>query len=125
MRTLTSALATGVTATAAGTVESVNPADLADTVACVELADAATFALAARAARATQPSWAAVPAPVRGQVIAAIGRIVAENKEALARLVTREVGKPLTEARGEVQEIIDTCDFFLGEGRRLYGETVP
>src|SRR5690606_602815 len=42
-----------------------------------------------------------------------------------AALVTREVGKPIAEARGEVQEIIDTCDFFLGEGRRLYGETVP
>ena len=66
-----------------------------------------------------------MPAPVRGQVIAAIGRIVADNDEALARLVTREVGKPLAEARGEVQEIVDTCDFFLGEGRRLYGETVP
>ena len=66
-----------------------------------------------------------VPAPVRGQVIAAIGRIVSENADALARLVTREVGKPLAEARGEVQEIVDTCDFFLGEGRRLYGETVP
>ncbi len=60
-----------------------------------------------------------------GQVVASIGRIVAENTEALARLVTREVGKPLAEARGEVQEIVDTCDFFLGEGRRLYGETVP
>jgi aldehyde dehydrogenase (NAD+) len=58
-------------------------------------------------------------------VISAIGRIVAENKEALAQLVTREVGKPIGESRGEVQEIIDTCDFFLGEGRRLYGETVP
>ncbi len=66
-----------------------------------------------------------MPAPVRGQVVASIGRIVADNKEALARLVTREVGKPLAEARGEVQEIVDTCDFFLGEGRRLYGETVP
>jgi aldehyde dehydrogenase (NAD+) len=62
---------------------------------------------------------------VRGRVIAAIGRIVEANADALARLVTREVGKPLAEARGEVQEIVDTCDFFLGEGRRLYGETVP
>ena len=43
----------------------------------------------------------------------------------MAHLVTREVGKPIAEARGEVQEIVDTCDFFLGEGRRLYGETVP
>ncbi|MGH9061079.1 MAG: aldehyde dehydrogenase family protein, partial [Acidimicrobiales bacterium] len=74
---------------------------------------------------AAQPGWADVPAPVRGRAVAQIGRLVEANKEALSRLVTREVGKPLAEARGEVQEIIDTCDFFLGEGRRLYGQTVP
>lgn len=125
MRTITSALAEGVTPATAGSVDSVNPADLGDIVARVELADAKTFTAACRAARAAQPGWAAVPAPVRGQVISAIGRIVADNKESLAQLVTREVGKPIAEARGEVQEIVDTCDFFLGEGRRLYGETVP
>ena len=118
-------LAGTVDAASATTVDSVNPADLTDVVARVRLASADGFVAACRAARAAQPGWAAVPAPVRGQVIGAIGRIVMENKETLARLVTREVGKPLAEARGEVQEIIDTCDFFLGEGRRLYGETVP
>ena len=66
-----------------------------------------------------------MPAPVRGQVIANLGALVRANKEALAQIVTREIGKPIAEARGEVQEIIDTCDFFLGEGRRLYGQTVP
>jgi len=127
MSTVTSALAKGVASSAAAmaTVDSVNPADLSDVVARVELVSAPTFVAACRAAREAQPAWAAVPAPVRGRVIAAIGRIVEENLDALARLVTREVGKPLAEARGEVQEIVDTCDFFLGEGRRLYGETVP
>ena len=95
MRTVSSALAAGLSAGSAGHVDSVNPAQLSDLVARVELADAKTFTAACRAARAAQPGWAAVPAPVRGQVIAAIGRIVAENKETLARLVTREVGKPL------------------------------
>ena len=66
-----------------------------------------------------------MPAPARGRVIAQVGRLVEANKEALARLVTREIGKPYAEALGEVQEIVDTCDFFLGEGRRLYGQTVP
>src|SRR5690606_13453968 len=42
-----------------------------------------------------------------------------------AALVTEEIGKPYAEALGEVREIVDTCDFFLGEGRRLYGQTVP
>jgi acyl-CoA reductase-like NAD-dependent aldehyde dehydrogenase len=125
MRTIRSALADGRTAKAATTVDSVNPADLTDVVARVELSGPDGVVAAASAAKAAQPGWAAVPAPVRGQVVAAIGRIVADNADALARLVTREVGKPLVEARGEVQEIVDTCDFFLGEGRRLYGETVP
>ena len=112
-------------ATAAGTYTSVNPARLDDVVAEVTLADAGTFAAACRAARTAQRSWANVPAPVRGQVIANLGQLVRANLDSLAALVTREIGKPATEARGEVQEIVDTCDFFLGEGRRLYGQTVP
>ena len=108
------------------TVDSVNPADLSDVVAQVELADAGRCSSRPRAGgNAAQREWAEVPAPVRGRVIAAIGRLVEANAEALAQLVTREVGKPLAESRGEVQEIVDTCDFFLGEGRRLYGQTVP
>jgi len=62
---------------------------------------------------------------VRGRVVEQIGRLVEANKEALAAIVTREIGKPLAEARGEVQEVIDTASFFAGEGRRLYGQTVP
>ena len=107
------------------TIDSVNPANTADVVARVELAGPDAIVAAARQAKAVQAGWAAVPAPVRGRVIAAIGRLVEANAEALAQLVTREVGKPIAESRGEVQEIVDTCDFFLGEGRRLYGQTVP
>jgi len=110
---------------AAGTVESRNPAQLDDVVAQVSLASADQLVEAFRAAKQAQPGWAATPAPVRGRVVAQIGRLVEANAEALAQLIVREVGKPLAEARGEVQEIIDTCDFFLGEGRRLYGQTVP
>ncbi|MBO0789152.1 MAG: aldehyde dehydrogenase family protein, partial [Actinobacteria bacterium] len=108
-----------------GTFRSLNPSRLTDVVAEVRLGDAATFAAACAAAKRAQGSWSRVPAPVRGRAAAAIGRIVESNKAALARLVTRELGKPYPEALGEVQEIIDTCDFFLGEGRRLYGQTVP
>src|SRR5918911_1764848 len=77
------------------------------------------------ASREAQREWASVPAPIRSQVVKKIGRVVENNKEALARLVTREIGKPYAESLGEVQEIIDTCDCFTGEGRRLYGQTVP
>ncbi|WP_462203197.1 aldehyde dehydrogenase family protein [Frankia sp. CcWB3] len=107
------------------TVPSTNPARLDDVVAEVELAGPETILAAAVAARDAQRTWADVPAPVRGSVIGNLGRLVADNAAALARLVTREIGKPAAEARGEVQEIIDTCEFFRGEGRRLYGETVP
>jgi alpha-ketoglutaric semialdehyde dehydrogenase len=110
---------------AAGQFSSTNPAQLDEVVADVALGDAALLVTAARAARQAQRAWAAVPAPVRGRAIANIGRLVEANKERLARLVSREIGKPYGEALGEVQEIIDTCDFFLGEGRRLYGQTVP
>ena len=105
-----------------GRLRSVNPARLSEVVAEVALGDAKTFAEAARAA---QRSWSDVPAPVRGRAIANLGRLAEANAEALAALVTREIGKPYAEALGEVREIVDTCDFFLGEGRRLYGQTVP
>src|SRR3954453_3250989 len=106
-------------------LSSTNPPRLDDVVAEGLLGGASAFLRAARAAREAQRAWARVPAPARGRVIAQVGRLVEANKEALASLVTREIGKPYPEALGEVQEIVDTCDFFLGEGRRLYGQTVP
>jgi aldehyde dehydrogenase (NAD+) len=102
-----------------------NPANLNDVVATVELVSADQVVAQARRANAAATSWADVPAPARGRVIAQVGRLVEANKEALAALVTREIGKTYAEALGEVQEVVDTCDFFLGEGRRLYGQTVP
>jgi alpha-ketoglutaric semialdehyde dehydrogenase len=108
-----------------GTLTATNPARVEEVVAEARLGDAQTFVEACRAARAAQPGWAAVPAPVRGRAVQQIGRLVEENKEALSRLITREIGKPYRESLGEVQEVIDSCNFVLGEGRRLYGQTVP
>src|SRR5437764_3480949 len=108
-----------------GTLRTVNRAHTDEGGAEVQLGDAGTFVDAARAARAAQDAWASTPAPIRGRAIQQIGRLVEDNKEALARIVTREIGKPYAESLGEVQEIVDTCNFFLGEGRRLYGMTVP
>jgi acyl-CoA reductase-like NAD-dependent aldehyde dehydrogenase len=102
-----------------------NPADLSETVAEALLADATTFVEACRVAHSAQRAWARTPAPVRGRAVQQLGRLVEENKETLARTLTREIGKPYRESLGEVQEVIDTCSFFLGEGRRLYGMTVP
>ena len=124
-RTVTSIISGRPTTDApGGRLTSTNPAT-GEEVAEVLLGDASTFVAACEAARGAQREWAAVPAPVRGRAIQQFGRLVEDNEEALARLVTREIGKPYAESLGEVQEVIDTANFFLGEGRRLYGQTVP
>lgn len=102
-----------------------NPANLSEIVATSSSSTSAQIVAAMERAKVAQRKWAAIPAPARGRVIANVGRLVEKNKEALSKLVTREMGKVYKEALGEVQEVIDTCDFFLGEGRRLYGQTVP
>ncbi len=70
-------------------------------------------------------SWKQTPAPVRANMIAHFGELLRQNKTELSRIMTSEMGKPLKEALGDVQEAIDTCQFFASEGRRLYGMTVP
>jgi alpha-ketoglutaric semialdehyde dehydrogenase len=107
------------------TFTSKNPANFSEIVGTVPAACASDIVEALRRAKKAQVEWAKVPAPARGRVIANVGRLVEKNKESLSRLVTREMGKVYREALGEVQEVVDTCDFFLGEGRRLYGQTVP
>lgn len=107
------------------TLTSRNPANTDDVLGEASLADAATLATAAATARSAQREWARVPAPIRGVAIERLGRLFESNKQALAELITREIGKPLPESIGEVQEAIDTCIYFAAEGRRLYGQTVP
>jgi alpha-ketoglutaric semialdehyde dehydrogenase len=124
-RGLVTSVIDGVPVTSGHTLPSTNPARLDEVVGEVSFGDASTFVRAAESAKKAQESWAAIPAPIRGRAIAHTGRLIEDNAEALARLVTAEIGKPYGEALGEVREIIDTCDVFLGEGRRLYGQTVP
>jgi aldehyde dehydrogenase (NAD+) len=102
-----------------------NPANRDDLVTVAPLSTAAEVHEACEKAQKAQAEWARVPAPGRAQVIARLRELLAAQKETLSRFVTREVGKPLREARGSVQEAIDTAEFFLSEGRRLYGQTVP
>jgi len=66
-----------------------------------------------------------MPAPKRGEILFKVARLLAEHKEELSRLMTREMGKVLPEARGDVQEAIDVAYYMAGEGRRLFGQTVP
>jgi aldehyde dehydrogenase (NAD+) len=108
-----------------GTFERRNPASSSDLVAVGPACGRKEIDAACAAAREALPKWSATPAPIRGQTIAKLAGLLREKKEELSRLVTREVGKPLREARGSVQEAIDTAEFFQSEGRRLYGQTVP
>lgn len=68
--------------------------------------------------------WRLVPAPKRGEVVRQIGNALRESKEALGKLVSYEMGKSLQEGLGEVQEMIDICDFAVGLSRQLYGLTI-
>jgi aldehyde dehydrogenase (NAD+) len=81
-------------------------------------------AVVERAAQAFS-AWRVTPAPARGALVKRLGELLAEHKEDLATLVSLEVGKITSEARGEVQEMIDVCDFAVGLSRQLYGRTMP
>ncbi|MEI9850484.1 MAG: aldehyde dehydrogenase family protein [Sphingomonas sp.] len=80
-------------------------------------------AAVARAVAAFE-AWRSVPAPVRGQLVRRFGEALRRDREPLGRLVTIETGKPLSEGVGEVQEMIDVCDFAVGLSRQLYGLTI-
>jgi aldehyde dehydrogenase (NAD+) len=81
--------------------------------------------MAVKAAEQAWPRWKAMPAPKRGEILYAFGELMRDNKEKLARAMTREMGKVLAEARGDVQEGIDIAFLMAGEGRRMFGDTVP
>ena len=104
---------------------SVNPADTRDVIGLFPASTAADMAEAIRAAEVAFPAWRRTPAPKRGEILYRFGALLTEHKERLARAMTREMGKVLDEARGDVQEGIDIAYLMAGEGRRLFGDTVP
>jgi acyl-CoA reductase-like NAD-dependent aldehyde dehydrogenase len=106
------------------TFESLNPATEA-VVAPIAKATAEQVGAAVQAAKAAYRGWRLTPAPRRGEVLYAVAQLLTERKEALARLMTQEMGKVLSEARGDVQEAIDMAYYMGGEGRRMMGYTAP
>ncbi len=88
------------------------------------LSAAATLDDAVSQALAVKRQWASTPAPVRGELIRVLGELLRAHKADLATLVTIETGKIRSEALGEVQEMIDICDFAVGLSRQLYGKTI-
>ncbi len=100
-----------------------NPANTKDLIAVFPESNADDVAKAVAAAEKAYASWRLVPAPRRGEMIMRAGLLLEKEKEKLAQLMTREMGKVLKEARGDVQEAIDMAYYTAGEGRRLFGKT--
>jgi acyl-CoA reductase-like NAD-dependent aldehyde dehydrogenase len=114
-----------VPSVAGAVFEDRNPANTDEVVGVFQKSDAADVARAIDAAQRAYQHWRLVPAPRRAELLFRAAQLLAERKEALARDMTREMGKVLDETRGDVQEAIDMTFFMAGEGRRQYGQTVP
>ncbi len=102
-----------------------NPADQDDLIGRFPASGAEDVERAVQSAVRGFARWKNTPAPARGDVLRRVGDVLAARKEEIATLMTREMGKPLAETRGDVQEGIDTAYYAATEGRRLFGHTVP
>lgn len=106
------------------TFQTINPAN-EELVAEIAQAEISDVDAAVEAAKAAFKSWPLTPAPLRGEILFKVGDVLKQKKEELAQLLTRDMGKVIAEARGDVQEAIDMAYFMGGEGRRLLGYTAP
>ena len=106
------------------TFQTINPAN-EELVADIAQAELSDVDAAVDAAKEAFQSWRLTPAPLRGEMLFKVGDILKGKKEELAQLLTRDMGKVIAEARGDVQEAIDMAYFMGGEGRRLLGYTAP
>jgi aldehyde dehydrogenase (NAD+) len=105
------------------TISSFSPAD-GKKIADVTLATTKEYDEVIEAAQAAFKSWRLLPAPKRGEIVRQFGNALRDKKDALGKLVSYEMGKSLQEGLGEVQEMIDICDFAVGLSRQLYGLTI-
>lgn len=106
-------------------IENRNPADTREVIGLFPASTAKDVDAAVAAAAAAYPGWKATPAPKRAEILYRLGQLLMTRKEEYAREMTREMGKVLKEARGDVQEAIDMTFYTAGEGRRLQGYTTP
>ena len=107
------------------TFESVNPANLGETLGVYARSQAADVEAAVAAAKAAYPAWRKTPAPVRGAILFRMGQLLEAHKEEISRQMVAEMGKVLTEARGDVQEAIDMAYYIAAFGRLPNGATTP
>ncbi len=106
------------------TIANINPANTDDRIGTIKLATRDEARRAVEAAGEALRLWRATPAPVRGRIIARAARLLEDDKEPLAHIMTREEGKTLGEARSELQRAINVAEFCAGETRRLNGDTI-
>ncbi len=107
------------------TFENRNPANTDDLIGIFQQSGAADVTAALTAAARAYETWRLVPAPRRAEMLFRAAQIIVDRKEEFARDMTREMGKVLNETRGDVQEAIDMTFYMAGEGRRMFGQTVP
>lgn len=107
------------------TFENRNPANWDEVIGTFPKSAEEDVNEAVAAAKAAWDEWRLTPAPKRGDILKKVGDLMVERKEELAREMTREMGKVLTETRGDVQEGIDTAYYAASEGRRLFSHTAP
>src|SRR6266545_1159313 len=107
------------------TFENRNPAKTDDLIGVFQQSNAKDVDTALDAAARAYQRWRLVPAPLRAEILFKAAQIVVARKEEFARDMTREMGKVLNETRGDVQEAIDMTYYMAGEGRRMFGQTVP
>ena len=103
--------------------EKYNPADKSELLGKFPKSTQEDLDNAVSAAKSAFETWRYTPAPKRAEILYRAAEITKEQKEELSTILTKETGKPVVEARGEIQEVIDTYLFFAGEGRRIYGLT--
>ncbi|MEK7288079.1 MAG: aldehyde dehydrogenase family protein, partial [Elusimicrobiota bacterium] len=104
---------------------SLNPADTNEIIAVFKGADRQDALAALDAAERAWPAWKKTPAPKRGRIVQRALEIARSRVDELARLLTREEGKILGEARGEVDKGMNLMEWYAGEGMRLMGQTAP
>ena len=107
------------------TLERRNPADHLDLIGYAPLSSRDEVREAIEAADRARATWRDTPAPARGKIVLRAARILEEQKDDLARLLTREEGKLLCESLGEIQRTVNIMEYAAGEARRLTGETMP
>jgi len=107
------------------TFENVNPADTDDVIGHFQKSDARDVEDAISAASEAFKKWRLTPAPKRGEILYRVAQRLLKDKEKMSQDMTREMGKVLTETRGDVQEAIDMTYYMAGEGRRQFGQTTP